>query len=661
MRYLFNLFICLFLFSSLCHGIKVNDIIDSYYKEFSTQIESTNQQQQLYHNGLQQNKRARAIYNPPTSKKSCIHDEMVLDKFIKKDVDNMGPKKSNKLNIPLAEEYVKDDVGTPIKFFANSTYIDNDELSCRKVGQKVIFSKSTETTTRDCVLDDYGVVTNSPCKYTCTENDILTPELQNLIKNFVVNATIDIFQSLLRVRNHKSNLKLIHEVGEKRPVQCSKGVFIPESLYIDGIDNVDHYLFITSRPTPDPNTIAYSIICDAPVLFYGEKDEDWVYGRPQVSVLNFNPSYFLDVIRKKSKWDFNKYLRVGIHEMVHSLGFSSFLYESFIDPETGAPYYFSGQSVVVDLKIPGMSPAGSRFLRQRSMITSPSVVEYSKKHFGCSDAIGFELEDSGGSGTKGSHWEKRTGAEEIMTGYISELLPVTNLTLSLLYDTGWYIPNFAFGEEIGWGKNMGCDWMNDCNPSSWNQLGYFCEKRGQLGCTANRDGKGVCQVKHYSASIPGIYQHFNSTTFGGSDKSYDYCPFYQVRPAINRHTSYCANFEFPSDESINEEYGEGSKCFEYEFKNYPTSDHYYDSDDSDDNNSYDQLNLACWVHRCNAKNRSLEIKINNFWYTCSGSEFIDVLVPKGTISIKCPYDMCPYEGFKDYNTDKSTNTPNPLH
>lgn len=41
-------------------------------------------------------------------------------------------------------------------------------------------------------------------------------------------------------------------------------------------------------------------------------------------------------------------------------------------------------------------------------IVTPKVVEKAREHFGCSTLDGAELEDEGGTGTAGSHWESRT-------------------------------------------------------------------------------------------------------------------------------------------------------------------------------------------------------------------------------------------------------------
>jgi len=49
-------------------------------------------------------------------------------------------------------------------------------------------------------------------------------------------------------------------------------------------------------------------------------------------------------------------------------------------------------------------------------ITTDKVKQYAREHFGCSDMPGLELEESGGSGTGGSHWDKRLMLNDFMVG-----------------------------------------------------------------------------------------------------------------------------------------------------------------------------------------------------------------------------------------------------
>ncbi|KYR02747.1 hypothetical protein DLAC_00210 [Tieghemostelium lacteum] len=486
-----------------------------------------------------------------------------------------------------------------IRFHINSTFITdkNDQgYSCFTIGQRIAMGGRINDAKTDCFME-LGQVKNSPCWYTCQEKDLQLVEIQKLLRNYIAKATFELFSMILMVEDQEEVLKLdVAPDPEEYSDECSYGIRIPEYLYHQGIKGVDHYIFITSRPTPDSSTIAYSMLCDAPVYFYGHEDDDWVYGRPRVSVLNFNPNYFLELLQKQSKWIFNQYVRVGIHEMIHSLGFSSFLYRSYIDRSTGMPY----KSIYKTVTISGKTPSGEAFTKPRYLITSPTVNLFAKQFYKCPSVEGFELEDFGSRGTKGSHWEKRIGDEEIMTGYVSQRLIISNLTLSLLYDTGWYQINFNFSEILLWGKGKGCAWLSDCanTQDSWGK-DYFCYKSKELGCLTTRMGIGQCQFMNFSHAIPSIYQHFSVPSEGGINRASDYCPFYAISEKESA-TKYCTNNESLWNVEVFEEFGVESRCFEYNFVN-------------DDNTP---IQHVCWIYRCNDK-KEVEIRVNNKYYRCA--------------------------------------------
>ena len=50
----------------------------------------------------------------------------------------------------------------------------------------------------------------------------------------------------------------------------------------------------------------------------------------------------------------------------------------------------------------------------------------------CDSLDGAELEDGGGAGTVGSHWENRLFDGDVMNGQISDYMTVTPLTLTYL-------------------------------------------------------------------------------------------------------------------------------------------------------------------------------------------------------------------------------------
>ncbi|CAM8910599.1 unnamed protein product [Rhodiola kirilowii] len=73
------------------------------------------------------------------------------------------------------------------------------------------------------------------------------------------------------------------------------------------------------------------------------------------------------------------------------------------------------------------------------------VVIHSRRHFGSfsEEYIGLDLEDGGGCGTSGSHWEKRLLMNKIITGSVDTKLVVSKMTLALVEDSGWYKVNMA--------------------------------------------------------------------------------------------------------------------------------------------------------------------------------------------------------------------------
>lgn len=59
---------------------------------------------------------------------------------------------------------------------------------------------------------------------------------------------------------------------------------------------------------------------------------------------------------------------------------------------------------------------------QVTRVVTPRVEMYGRQHFGVADDIadfpGVELENNGGIGTVGSHWERRVMGTEMMTGTV---------------------------------------------------------------------------------------------------------------------------------------------------------------------------------------------------------------------------------------------------
>eukprot|EP01024_Parvocaulis_polyphysoides_P053029 TRINITY_DN52706_c0_g1_i1.p1 TRINITY_DN52706_c0_g1~~TRINITY_DN52706_c0_g1_i1.p1 ORF type:complete len:261 (-),score=42.51 TRINITY_DN52706_c0_g1_i1:1-783(-) len=117
------------------------------------------------------------------------------------------------------------------------------------------------------------------------------------------------------------------------------------------------------------------------------------------------------------------------------------LYQLYID-DNGQPY----NPVVLDTN------GTPRF------ITSPKALAAAKEIFGCDSLTSAPLEDEGGEGTAGSHWEKAIFNRELMLGgqTIQERSILSRMTLSLAEDSGWYVSNYSNGGEILQARDSGC-------------------------------------------------------------------------------------------------------------------------------------------------------------------------------------------------------------
>lgn len=90
-----------------------------------------------------------------------------------------------------------------------------------------------------------------------------------------------------------------------------------------------------------------------------------------------------------------------------------------------------------------VQPYESVLGRTRYRVVTPAVRAVVRRHFACPTLPGALLEDDLGHGSAGSHWDQRLFQGEMMDPVAGEDTVVgrhvlTNVTLALLEDTGWY-------------------------------------------------------------------------------------------------------------------------------------------------------------------------------------------------------------------------------
>ena len=241
---------------------------------------------------------------------------------------------------------------------------------------------------------------------------------------------------------------------------------IPWNHLVSGIENVDLVVYVTATYEPDENYGAYALACVTDML---------LNSRPVVGQINYNLAHLS--LSKNSRWE---RLSTTLHEITHILGFSRYLYGSFVD-EYGTTRGY--ENVVKEVP--------QRGLNNTLVIILPNVVKVAQEYYNCSEIIGQELENRGDSGSRASHWEQIVLKNEIMTAISTPDRVYSKFTLALLEGSGWYQVNYNNSQEIYWGNNKGCKFLEQACFAEYEE---FCSKTSTLGCTFDGIGMAECGI-----------------------------------------------------------------------------------------------------------------------------------------------------------------------
>ena len=336
-----------------------------------------------------------------------------------------------------------------------------------------------------------------------------------LIKNSLYKA-VEGMQKLLEVEQMEFNIysNLTEELLKENLInQWDEQINDREnmSLYYDFI------LFARFEVASDgfpPGVLAAAM----PILL-GENEE--LANRPIAGVMMVtNHSFYLE------KENAEKYFsKVFIHELTHALGFLSGCF----------PHYPGGVENTI-----GSKTDDNGIIRY--FIKTPKVIEFAKKYYGCDEEIdGVEVEDQGTGGSAGSHWEGRVLLGEYMTSeYYEDEITISEFTLALLEDSGWYKANYYTGGLFRFGKNKGCDFLKkyclyyDSNfnafHTEFNDEYFGLDMWFYPSCTTGRQSRAYNLFIQYDQNFLGIYTKllpfdYNSNSYlGGFLYSADFCP-----------------------------------------------------------------------------------------------------------------------------------------
>ncbi|GER37605.1 metalloendopeptidase / zinc ion binding protein [Striga asiatica] len=576
-------------------------------------------------------------------KHSCIHEQIIEQRkrpgrkvftvstqvYVEPDVQKPLQRKGRALlSVPeLSRNEI--DAKKPIRIYLNYDAVGHSsDRDCRNVGDIVKLGEPNDASFSGGPSCDprgeppiYG-----DCWYNCTVDDVAGEDKKYRLRK-ALGQTAEWFRSALSVEPVKGNLRLSGYSA------CGQdgGVQLPREYVEEGVADADLVLLVTTRPTTG-NTLAWAVAC--------ERDQ---WGRAIAGHVNVAPRH----LTAEAETLLSATL---IHEVMHVLGFDPHAFAHFRDerkrrrtrlldslyqPKMAYPLEESSwQSLeyAVYSLFPSMESlnlslcAGDGASHGRKTWTdgnkSGSSSSYHaltislwgepsrslcKLHFTPKNVkellafsenfTGLELEDGGGRGTSGSHWEKRLLMNEIMTGSVDTRSVVSRMTLALLEDSGWYRANYSMADHLEWGRNQGTEFVtSSCNQ--WKGA-YHCNSTQFSGCTYNREAEGYCPIVSYSGDLPKWAQYFPQPNKGGQSSLADYCTYFL---AYSDGSCTDTNSARAPDRMLGEVRGSDSRCMASSLVRSGFV-----------RGSTTQGN-GCYQHRC--LNNSLEVAVDGIWKIC---------------------------------------------
>ncbi|EEE59869.1 hypothetical protein OsJ_12457 [Oryza sativa Japonica Group] len=510
---------------------------------------------------------------------SCIHDEIlhqrrrawrkeysVMPQVYHERRENMERLRGRHLLGVSSWHASQKNVKKPIRIYLNYDAVGHSpDRDCKTVGDIVKLGEPPVPSIPGTpVCDPHG---DPPlvgdCWYNCTVEDIAGEDKKQRLRK-ALGQTVEWFRKALAVEPVKGNLRLSGYSA------CGQdgGVQLPHAYIEDGVANADLVLLVTTRPTTG-NTLAWAVAC--------ERDQ---WGRAIAGHVNVAPRH----LTAEAETLLSATL---IHEVMHVLGFDPHAFTHFRDERKRRRSQVTSQ--ILDEKLG----------RMVTRVVLPRVVMHSRHHYGAfsQNFTGLELEDGGGRGTSGSHWEKRLLMNEIMTGSVDTRSVVSKMTLALLEDSGWYQANYSMAEHLDWGRNQGTEFV--ISPCNLWKGAYRCNTTQLSGCTYNREAEGYCPIVSYSGDLPKWAQYFPQANKGGQSSLADYCTYYV---AYSDGSCTDVNSARAPDRMLGEVRGSNSRCMASTLVRTGFV-----------RGSMTQGN-GCYQHRCT--NNSLEVAVDGIWKSC---------------------------------------------
>jgi len=444
-------------------------------------------------------------------------------------------------------------------------------------------------------------------KGVCIKEDIVNNTTKSIFDS-ILNSVSDFFLELVKV-NREPNIYVLPEYSKW---------FIPSK---NVSKEFDLYIIVTMRPMSDEDVK----IVSSPIAL------SMLNNRPVYGLININPR-FLNQISTNQVTVLSQMM---FHEVVHVMGFINRMYKYWLNRQNNDPY---GESLPLYVYYSENYPTKPHFI-----LSTPKCHQYASKVFDSkllseTIPIGIEIEDI--NSTNISHPSSRMFFGELMTNSQSYPSVLSNLTLSIIEDMGWYYPNYSMAEPLLWIDTSIYGYSN--NISSFSLPPYLLYPKNYI-CSSNETKKGISCSYDFSspASCPLIentcdnnetenefcmnqpyYNPYNYTYQG--ERLFDYLPLKlsdsRFLCSDDSITNYGYNQNFTAKFGM--EFGSSSSCLNFEYYNNENSINEYS---------------GCFKTKCSHDNRSIEFFIFSNTYTCfQENQRIEISNNYGIKSIICP-------------------------
>ncbi len=394
-----------------------------------------------------------------------------------------------------------------------------------------------------------------------TKPNSMDTNIFNKVKNLILD-TFEEFQKFLKTQHQDIDLS-----GHYKTIKERCEIDEIASDYKNFLKTNDIIVFPTFDNSLDEGVIAAAGHCLTSDT-----------GRPVAGTLLINPKLSFDIVNTET------YMKnLLLHEITHILIFS--------------PYLFSSLGM--------LSSKNSVYY-----VTSPKALLKARQHFNCGTLNGIPLENQGGKGSVGSHWEARYMLGDYMISTVYYDNTISDITLALFEDSGFYQVNYYSGGLFKFGKNKGCGFINQkCIVNGKPISDEFCTQPDEPKCLQTRTYKGFCSVRDYSLygyKIPTEYQYFSNPNYGGFIAA-NFCP---IANADNSDTDFYPESCKIGTSTLHSDYGEkiGDNSFCFVSSLLPKSSTQKVTSQS-----------ICYEVQCNSEKENIIVKIGSTSVTCPTS------------------------------------------